>query len=559
MTNAKNQKKEISNISVALNYARQGMPVFPCDPQTKRPLTPNGFHSATKDVSTVRWWWKKYPKALVGSPTKNYTILDVDVKKEKNGFDIIEDLGEPFLAVTTPSGGKHYYYGFSTKRNMKHSKYGVDILGEGGYAILPDGRNYVVEDGTAVWEKHRLIKRILKATYFYRQEQTNVYRLDQSVIREQSKKKKKNKSVGRNNKDVRSLKRESKSNRTGDYSAQSPDDRPLFSLADQSFSHEFTEKLFQEKYKNYFQEIGSDVVTEVRRNPELQAVLYDLVANHYPGFEEGKTNSIQVRSELEDHEDVHPSTRFIQDKNVIYYVDYSMFHGTIKGITSNNTNVYDVVHLYFNKVTGKIKHLNKYEYMLWIHRMCYEAGILVIPEERKNSFEEDKLRFYLGRELFDEMKHCFDLIMLRFKLYYDEINDGIGMTRNFTALWCGVTEQKALVLISLLVRMGHLKECGRKLSARFENCSYALYQWHSDVSECSYPKPSRATLTALKNVWSSDEEMVDSFEGGLYLYVNRNRRRIKDQLQSDPNQTIRKFLANRPVVNGPFEKFKKAA
>jgi hypothetical protein len=33
----------------ALEYAAKGWPVFPCEPQGRKPLTPNGFKDATTD------------------------------------------------------------------------------------------------------------------------------------------------------------------------------------------------------------------------------------------------------------------------------------------------------------------------------------------------------------------------------------------------------------------------------------------------------------------------------------------------------------------------------
>jgi len=105
----------------ALAYARQGQPVFPCEPGGKRPLgrfAPNGFKDATTDPDTIRRWWLETPDANIAVPTglpTTATVLDVDIKPEQGirGDLAYEGLvalnGE--LPVTrlqlTPSGGKH--------------------------------------------------------------------------------------------------------------------------------------------------------------------------------------------------------------------------------------------------------------------------------------------------------------------------------------------------------------------------------------------------------------------------------------------------------------------
>jgi hypothetical protein len=53
-------------MTAALAYAASGIPVFPCHPVTKRPLTKRGFKDATTDPATNRRWWSLRPDALIG-------------------------------------------------------------------------------------------------------------------------------------------------------------------------------------------------------------------------------------------------------------------------------------------------------------------------------------------------------------------------------------------------------------------------------------------------------------------------------------------------------------
>ena len=139
----------------ALEYAAHGLPVFPCHPATKHPLTPQGFKNATTDQQTIDAWWQRAPTAMAGMPTgepSGVIVLDIDVDTEKgvDGYKALAALEAkhgplpPTRAVRTPRGGEHRYFmrpGQTVKNSASKLGVGIDIRGDGGYVIVPPSVN----------------------------------------------------------------------------------------------------------------------------------------------------------------------------------------------------------------------------------------------------------------------------------------------------------------------------------------------------------------------------------------------------------------------------------
>jgi hypothetical protein len=148
---------EPSLAAAALRYANLGIPVFPCVPGGKQPLTPNGFHDATSSAALVQHWWQRNPEANIGLPTGAITgvvVVDVDIHPAGSGFAAFErarsaDLSEGWgWLVRTPSGGLHAYYPATLEteqRSWQAPTAHVDFRGDGGYVIAPPST--IVIDG----------------------------------------------------------------------------------------------------------------------------------------------------------------------------------------------------------------------------------------------------------------------------------------------------------------------------------------------------------------------------------------------------------------------------
>jgi hypothetical protein len=106
---------ERSMVTYASDYARRGIPVFPCKRADKSPLTKNGFKNATCDLAKISRMWRQRPNAMIGvptGPTSGIDVIDIDVKPDEH-ID-----GRKFLPnwkslsstiVRTPSGGGHIH------------------------------------------------------------------------------------------------------------------------------------------------------------------------------------------------------------------------------------------------------------------------------------------------------------------------------------------------------------------------------------------------------------------------------------------------------------------
>ena len=135
----------------ARRYASVGIPVFPCVPGGKQPLTPNGFHDASTSRASVERWWRRTPEANIGLPTGSATgvvVVDVDVHDSGSGYAAFDRAHTRGLAagwgwlVRTPSGGMHAYYPTAVQEQRCWQVPGahIDFRGDGWYVIAPPSR-----------------------------------------------------------------------------------------------------------------------------------------------------------------------------------------------------------------------------------------------------------------------------------------------------------------------------------------------------------------------------------------------------------------------------------
>jgi hypothetical protein len=158
----------------ALAYARRGVPVFPCEPGAKRPLTRNGHWDATTDLRAIRRWWKRWPSANVAVPTgkkSGVVVLDVDVAdRGPESLARLERSGGPVprtARTRTGGGGIHLFFRYPSRTEIRNSAGllgpGLDVRGEGGYVVVPPSRTqgaYEWVDTSPLAEATWLIERL---------------------------------------------------------------------------------------------------------------------------------------------------------------------------------------------------------------------------------------------------------------------------------------------------------------------------------------------------------------------------------------------------------------
>jgi hypothetical protein len=152
-------------LDAALAYARTHIPVFPCNPLDKQPLTPHGFKDATTDEAQIRAWWTQWPNAMIGIPTGPVSGIwaldtDKDAVKQIDGEATLAQLEmrhSPLLRTRTsitPRGGRHRLFIWDDNALIRNSVGkigpGIDVRGVGGYICVPPSQT--ANGGAYCWE-----------------------------------------------------------------------------------------------------------------------------------------------------------------------------------------------------------------------------------------------------------------------------------------------------------------------------------------------------------------------------------------------------------------------
>ena len=142
-------------LRAALSYARRGWPVLPlhkitprgcscgspgCGSPAKHPRTRHGLDDATTDESTIRSWWRRWPRANIGLRTgERFDVADIDEQSQALS-SLHRAAGRNFAWVgprVKTSRGWHLYVAPTGAGTRNQALPGLDWKGKGGYVVAP--------------------------------------------------------------------------------------------------------------------------------------------------------------------------------------------------------------------------------------------------------------------------------------------------------------------------------------------------------------------------------------------------------------------------------------
>ena len=129
---AKNMDFPMSELKqAALEYAQRGWHVFPCKPDGKIPLTPNGQNAASLDQIQIELWWDQWPQANIGIFLAPSGLMAIDVDSYKPDCEWDAFIGgkdfDPQCVQRSARGGTHYIFKAGHHQTFKPPCKGVDM------------------------------------------------------------------------------------------------------------------------------------------------------------------------------------------------------------------------------------------------------------------------------------------------------------------------------------------------------------------------------------------------------------------------------------------------
>lgn len=470
LTNKKTQ------IQIALAYAKKGIAVFPCN-ANKAPIIKGGFRNASTNQKQIEEWWTKNPNALIGSPNDKFTVLDVDdyglcqvgqmLTDEAHSLIKNENIvKEDTMQVRTASGGTHYYFkkDDDIKRSIKALP-NIDVLGSGGYTILPDQKNYICLTSDEPWEAITKVKK-LNAIKLAMLVDENEEKTDTATVLQKIQKaggytaSQARRMPSRQVNNSPSIKREEVSvssqvanagfkvftNRETDSISFSIGEG-MYQQGERHFKINPKAKVLDEETKTFKLkrgELTQEKIFELFYNIEVQTLVGKFLGLDVPN---GTSNSTRQRSVLPNHIDRRPSmsVRWVEETHLVARDHSNHFSD------KHNQTDYDVIRLYTTMAYGTATpRFSTGERNMWFLKLLYDAGILNISEVvdtlATNEFETPSLK-----KLVEGVQ-----LLGAFKNSYIEYDGYTAFSDRFAAGWVGLSPNTVNKAKQEAIAKGHL-------------------------------------------------------------------------------------------------------
>lgn len=125
-------------LHAALQYAEAGIPVFPCEPDGKAPVTVGACKDATTSPHQIKVWWGRGARYNIGlrPADAGWIVLNADLYKGVDP-DLLAGLPDTFT-VETPRGGKHYYFESPGEHGNAPFDQHIEVHSANDYVLAPE-------------------------------------------------------------------------------------------------------------------------------------------------------------------------------------------------------------------------------------------------------------------------------------------------------------------------------------------------------------------------------------------------------------------------------------
>lgn len=149
----------------ALEYAANGISVFPLEPGSMDPLEDGGPYTATTDRQLIERWWTEHPDCNIGHPVGD-DMLVIDLKadpmfRHRDGIEMLAEYEStygplpPTASCGNESGDIMLFYKGCLLFDVRMDAYpGIDILDYKNYIVLPPSITY---QGEFKWQEQSIL------------------------------------------------------------------------------------------------------------------------------------------------------------------------------------------------------------------------------------------------------------------------------------------------------------------------------------------------------------------------------------------------------------------